>query len=166
MADKKFTLNTYSPSEVILTIGGYQITGWESITIARRVDGFVPVFGIRGKHTRIPTNDTSSFITLPVLQTSQSNEVLSTIHGLDLIEGTGRLAILLKDNSGASVFSSNEAYIVGYPETVFSGTFEYRNWSILCQTTDTFIVGGNSRPSSSVFDGVFNAASNFVNNIF
>jgi hypothetical protein len=162
MADKKFSLNTYSASDVILTIGGYQITGWESITIARRVDGFVPVFGIRGKHTRIPTNDTSSFITLPILQTSQSNEVLSTIHGLDLIEGTGRLAILLKDNSGASVFSSNEAYIVGYPETVFSGTFEYRNWSILCQTTDTFIVGGNAKGTSSIFDSALSAVSSLL----
>ena len=162
MADKKFSLNTYSPSDVILTVGGYQLTGWESITIARRLDSFIPVYGIRGVHTRIPTNDSSAFITIPLLQTSQSNEVLSTIHGLDIVEGTGRLVLLLKDKSGKSVFSSSEGYIVGYPETVFSGTFEYRQWRILCQTTDTFIVGGNAKGTSSILDSTLSAVSSLL----
>ena len=60
----------------------------------------------------ISTLPTLSFT---ILQTSQSNEVLSYIHELDIDESTGRLAITLKDLSGKSVFSSEQAYITGYP---------------------------------------------------
>lgn len=161
----KFTVNTYSPSDVRLVIGGYQLTAWDSITIARRVDNFLPVFGIRGKHCTVPMNDTSSFITIPLLQTSPSNDVMSYIHQLDIENGTGRIALILKDDSGKSVFSSNEGRILGYPEVKFSGGFEYRVWRIFLQTTDSYTVGGNTRPSTSIFDSAFNVASSFVSNI-
>lgn len=165
MAKKSFSVHTYSPSDVMLTIGGYDIDRWESITIARNAQGFTPIRGIRGKNTRVVNKDTSAVIQIPILQTSQSNEVLSEIHSQDLINGTGRLVLMLKDNSGNSVFTSNEAYILGYPETVFSGTFEYRIWSIYCQTTATYIIGGNARPSTSLFDSVVNEISNLASRI-
>lgn len=161
----KFTVDTYSPEDVILTIGGYQLTAWETISISRRVDTFVPVFGIRGKHTSVPTGDTSATIVIPLLQTSASNDVLSAIHDLDSQNGTGRLILMLKDNSGRSIFSSDEGRIMGYPETVYSGGFEYRAWKIWLQSTSTYIVGGNSSPSTSIFDGALNAASNFVSSL-
>lgn len=162
----KFSVFTYSPSDVVLDIGGYQLTGWESISISRRVDGFIPAYGIRNKHTRVPTKDTSATITIPLLQTSQSNDVLSAIHELDLQNGTGRIALMLKDGSGTSVFSSAEAYILGYPEVIFSGDFTYRAWRIFCQTTNTYSVGGNGRPQTSLFDTAINEASNFISGIF
>ena len=63
---------TYSPSEVQLTFGGYTVTGWQSISITRSVDAFKPVRGIRGKHTRVRSIDTSCTITVTILQTSMS----------------------------------------------------------------------------------------------
>lgn len=165
MAKKSFSVHTYSPSDVILTVGGYDIDRWESITIARNAQGFTPVRGIRGKNTRVINKDTSAVIQIPILQTSQSNEVLSGIHSQDLVNGTGRLVLMLKDGSGNSVFTSNEAYILGYPETVFSGTFEYRIWSLYCQTTATYIIGGNARPSTSLFDSVVNEISNLASRL-
>lgn len=158
----RFTVATYSPSDVQLVIGGYQLTGWETISIARSVEGFTQIRGIRGKHTRVRNADTSAIINIPLLQTSPSNDVLSTIHELDLENGTGRIALTLKDNSGRSLFSSNEAYITNYPDVVYSGQFEYRSWKIFCQTTDSYLVAGNTKPSTSIFDGALNEALNFV----
>jgi len=135
---------TYSPKEVVLVVAGYQVTGWESITIARTVDGFIPVRGIRGKNTRVRSTDTSAMITIPLLQTAMSNEVLSEIHTQDLAVGTGRIELLLKDGSGSSVFGSTEAYILGYPVATYSGGAEYREWRLFCQTTSTYIVGANA----------------------
>lgn len=155
-----FTVNTYSPKDVILSFGGYEIAGWDNITIARTSPSFVTVKGIRGKHTRVPTGDTSAYISLNILQTSPSNYVLSEVLNQDEINGTGRISLTLKDNSGNSVFSSDEAYITGYPEVVFSGGFEYRSWSLFCQKTDSFTVGGNNYPETSLFNAALNAVSN------
>lgn len=160
-----FSVNTYSASEVRLIIGGYQITGWESITITRSVKGFNPIRGIRGKNTRIRNTDSSATITIPLLQTSPSNDVFSSIHEQDLQFGTGRLSLTLKDGSGRSVFSSGEAYITGFPTTPMSGQFEYRPWEIFAQTTDTYTVAGNTRPSNSLFDAALNEATNFVDGL-
>lgn len=161
-----FSVMTYSPKDVQLIIAGYPITGWESISINRTAAGFQVVPGIRGKDTRSKNTKTSATISVPILMTSQSNDVLSYIHDLDLDQGTGRLVVTLKDNSGRSIFSSNEAYIRAYPEVVFSATAEYRAWEIYCQTTNSYTVGGNSRPSTSIFDGAVNKASDFISNIF
>ena len=161
-----FTVNTYSPKDLILTIGGYQLTGWQSISISRTVKGFTVVRGIRGKNTRVPNVDTSATINISLLQTSQGNDVLSYIHELDLDEGTARIALMLKDNSGRSVFSSNEAYITGYPTATFSGQFEYRNWELYAQSTSSYVVGGNAKPASDLLDRGLSELGSFIDNIF
>ncbi len=152
----------YSPKDVQLTFGGYTIEGWQSITIARSTEGFKPIRGIRGKHTRVRNIDTSCTITVPILQTSMSNDVMSEIHRLDLLNGTGRIALTISDLSGTGVFSSIEAYVLGYPEVVYSGEFEYRKWVIFAQSTDTYTVGGNAQVVN-IFSGIFNKATGFVN---
>jgi hypothetical protein len=159
-------VNCYSPKDVILTVGGYQLTGWQSITISRTVKGFTVIRGIRGKNTRVPNVDTSATITISLLQTSQGNDVLSYIHELDLEEGTARIALMLKDNSGRSVFSSNEAYITGYPVATFSGQFEYRSWELFAQSTNTYVVAGNAKPATDLFDRALSEVGNFIGNVF
>lgn len=149
-----FSVFTYSPSDVHLIISGYSIAGWESISIARPEKSVTVIKGIRGKHTRVISEDTSATISVRLLQTVQSNDVLSYIHELDRQEGTARLTLTLKDSSGRSVFSSDEAYITGYPTVTYSGNFEYRLWSIFCQTTSPHIVGGNSKPTTSLLDSI------------
>lgn len=153
---------TYSPKEVVLTFGGYTVTGWQSISITRSVDAFKPIRGIRGKHTRVRNADTSCMITIPLLQTSMNNDVFSWIHELDIENGTGRISLTISDLKGTSVFSSVEAYIVGYPEVVYSGEFEYRQWRIFCQTTGSYTVGGNAQVEN-VFSGIFSNASGLAN---
>ena len=153
---------TYSPQEVQLTFGGYTITGWQNLTITRSADAFKPVRGIRGKHTRVRSIDTSCTITVTILQTSMSNDVLCRIHDLDLEYGSGRIELLLKDMGGTGVFSSAEAYVLGYPEVVYSGEFEYRQWRLFCQNTGNYTIGGNGQ-TTSIFSNIFNSAAGLVN---
>jgi hypothetical protein len=159
-------VNTFSPTDVKFIFGGYTVVGWDGITISRSSQGFTPVRGIRGKHSRTRTRDTSATITITLIQSSPSNDVLSQVHAMDLVEGTGRLAISLVDKSGRSKFSSNEAYILGYPESKYSGSIEYRVWTIYCQTTDTYIVGGNDKPETTLVDSLVSGISGIAGNIF
>lgn len=161
-----FTVNTYSPKDVILTVGGYQLTGWQNISISRSVKSFTVIRGIRGKNTRIPNRDFSATINISLLQTSQSNDVLSTILIADEENGTARIALTLKDKSGNSVFSSNEAFITGFPTAIYSGQFEYRNWELFCQTTSTYNVGGNGQSVSGIVNNAISEIGDLIGNIF
>lgn len=162
----KFTVRTYSPQEVQLVVGGYLVAGWDNITISRTSPLFRTVQGIRGKHTRVKSGDTSASLTFALAQTSQSNDVLSQIAALDDVNGTGRLVLTLKDNSGGTVIASDEGYITAYPETVFTGDIEMRLWNIQLQTTTTFNVGGNVKPMSGLLNSALNSATSFINGIF
>lgn len=160
-----FSVVTCSASDVILTLGGYTITGWDVFSLQRRVKGFTPVYGIRGKNTRVQNVDTSATLTITLIETSPSNDVLSAIHELDLENGTARIALMLKDNSGNSVFNSAEAYITGYPTVSYSGEFTYRTWEIFMQSSATYIVGGNARGSTNLLDSLLSSASSAISSI-
>lgn len=153
---------TYSPKEVQLTFGGYTVTGWQQITITRSVEAFKVIRGIRGKHTRVRNADTSCTITIPLLQTSMSNDVFARVHDLDITHGTGRIELTISDLKGTSVFSSSEAYVLGYPEVVFSEEFEYRQWRMFCQSTGNYTIGGNAQVKN-IFSGIFGAAEGLAN---
>lgn len=152
---------TYSPQDVRLVIGGYIFTGWNNITITRP-KSFLVVKGIRGKHTRVQNRDTSATLVISLAQTSPGNDVFSETLRQDIINGTARIALTLVDKSGSSVFSSNDAYVTGYPSATFSGQFQDRPWELFCQSTTDFNVGGNGRSSSSLI----NAVSEAIGNLF
>jgi hypothetical protein len=166
-----FTVATYSPSDVSLTLGGYTLSGWDRINISRRTDSFKPIYGIRGKHTRVrsggkESRDSSCFITIALSQESQANDVLSEIHRQDIDEGTARIALTLKDESGSSVFSSHEAYILTFANAEFSNDFGTREWRIFCQSTETYNVGSNTKPQTSLLDSAISEVTSFVSDIF
>lgn len=142
---------TYNPKDVLFTLGGSYITGWNSFTISRE-PSFLLRKGIRGKHTRIRTYDTSAMITISLPQTSEWNDIFSSIVTNDIASATGRCEITLKDLSGSSFFESREAYIVGFAEVSFDSTIATRNWTIQCLSTTTYNVGGNSKATTQLFD--------------
>jgi len=157
-----FTVNTYSPDDIVLIISGYKVSGWDRITITRNNPGFTPFKGIRGKDSRDKNESTAATLSLSVLSTCPVNSVLSAVHKQDLIYGTGRLIITLKDNSGMSLFGSNEAYILAYPTAGFGADSEYRVWNIQCQTTTEWTVGGNTRPTTKLLDNI----TNYITDLF
>lgn len=161
-----FSVNTYSPSEVTLAFGGYVLTGWNTITLSRNTDTFTPVAGIRGKNTRIKNRNTAATIAFSCLQSGDANDLLTEIHRLDEVNGAARLAITLKDNSGTFLFHTNEGYITSYPDVTFSGQFEYRVWTIQCQSSDTYTVGGNATAQDSLFNQVKTYVGDTISGVF
>lgn len=161
-----FSVNTYSPNDVTLAFGGYVLSGWNTINIKRVYDTFTPVDGIRGKNTRVRNRNTAAIINFSCLQTGEANDILSDIVTQDLTLGTGRISLTLKDGSGSSIFSSSEAYITGYPEVVFSDDFEYRVWTLRCSTSEGWTVGGNLRPSTSLFDKATQFVGDTIGGLF
>jgi hypothetical protein len=155
----EFSINTYSPDNVDLIIGGYKVFGWDRISIQRNVQGYTPYVGIRNKSTRTRNTNTSATLSLSIIQTCPVNDVLANVHALDLQYGTGRLVITLKDNSGRSIFSTVDGYITAYPAAEYTSEIEYRVWNIYCQTTATWVYGGNTKPQTKLFDNIVDKVS-------
>lgn len=148
---------TYVPSDVILLLSGYEITGWEAISIARSSPAFRQIKGIRGKNTRVQLPDSSAVITISALQTELLHEVLSKILEADIAEGTARLEISLSEISGGTRFSTINAYISGYPEIGYGKDNNTVVWTLLCENSDLTV---GSAVNSNV-----EAVQNFLTNV-
>ena len=156
---------TYSPTEVDLIVAGYNVKGWNSIAVSRSATAFTLVRGIRGKNTRVRNRDTSAVIFIDVARTSPVNTVFSEVVRQDLIYGTGRLEILLKDKYGTSLYSSNEAFIDKHPDDAFTTELNNRRWTITCQSTSEWNVGGNESAQESLFSNVSNAVKDGLGSV-
>lgn len=162
-----FNVNTYSPSDVTLAFGGYPLTDWNTISLVKNTAGYTAVKGIRGKNTRYRNTDTSATISFSCLQTGEANDIMSEIHRIDLQNGNARISLTLKDGSGSSVFHSSEAFITDFPETTFSGDFEYRIWTIYCLSSEAdWNVGGNLEVQNSLFNKATTFIGDTLSNIF
>lgn len=168
---------TYSPSDVVLDVSGYTMTGVVRLSIEWNAETFKTIRGIRGKNTRVQSLDTGATLTVELLQTSLSNDVLSDLFTLDKSYQSSRLQVYLKDKSGRTEISSSEAFVSNLPSVSFSNELETRVWKILLLETSSSAVKGNSTDlpdilnSSGEFvdkivDNVSGAASDFVGGLF
>lgn len=151
---------TYSPKQVLLSIGSYQITGFAPntfIQVEQSAKTFEIVKGMRGVNARKRNLDKSLRITFRLLQTHDTNNILTQIHNQDIETGAGRFAITLTDLSsseagdGKGQITSQKAFIEGYPDIVYSGSLEAREWTIICLDYEKYQVAGNSSPTLSLF---------------
>ena len=129
-------MRIYDPNEVILNIGGADITGYAPgtfISVAMDEDAFKVVIGAAGDVVRSKSNNRMAALTVTLLQTSPSNDLLSTVHNLDQAgrNGAGVFAIELRDAfDGRAVFTSGAAWIQKAPDATFGDTDSNRAWTI------------------------------------
>lgn len=126
-------------------VGGFSSDA--SISIARENETWSKVVSPDGKFlTRIKNSDKSATITLPLISTSPSNDVLSAIANYDEANDNndGMFSITIADKSGRSVYHSDQAF-VGVPATQEFGVAEStREWAVMAGNLDS-VVGGNSK---------------------
>lgn len=154
-------INTYSAVDVILSFGGYTLVGWDNISVKRDTTQSNFIRGIRNKNTRVINPNTSAIISISCPQTSACHDIFSQIAEMDrMTGGNGRIELTLQDLNGGNIITSNESYLVGYPDVTYSNSIENYTWSIQCYYTDSPSVSTRS-PQSSLFD----VGMNFLNRI-
>jgi hypothetical protein len=147
------TVTTYDPQSILFTLGESILVGWNSMASARK-PAFNKVDGIRGKHTRTKSFDTSAVIRISLPMSSEWNGIFSDIISQDIQYGSGRCEIMIKDTSGGTLIKSSEAYITNFADISFDNTISERVWTIQCLTTDVYSVGGTTKPVSSILDAI------------
>ena len=140
-------ITTYDPKKVLISFAGREITGYADgtfITIEPHGEGFTLTVGSDGEMVRSIDPDDALVVTLTLLQSSESNDHLSTIYQLDKKTGKGLVPLLIKDGTGRTRAAAGKSYISQLPSVGFAKTGEEtREWSIIA-ADGQIIVGGNS----------------------
>ena len=146
-------LFTYIPSKVYIEISGYKVQGHVGVSVSLDNPSFRTLKGIRGQAIRVRDTHTTGKLVITLLQTSPTNDLFSDIVQQDITWGTGRLTAVIKDESGSSLFFTDNAYLDGFPALDFSMVAGARVWTLNCLSipTDQIVVGGNYKPALDLF---------------
>ncbi len=140
-------LTTYDPDDVSAVFAGIPIAGYADgtfVEIEQDEDDFSLTVGSDGEACRAKTNNRAASMTVTLLQSSATNDLLSAKRNADILtpSGDGIGAFMVKDNSGTTVCNAQKAWIVKPPAVVYSRGVEARAWTFKTDSMDWF-VGGN-----------------------
>ena len=152
------SLATFAPNDVTIVLSQassgitHIVSGFSEdsiVSIERNSDTFELYTGADDTNTRIYKANTSATLTIPLQQTSNSNDILSTLYINDknTRDSSGLFTITVKDNSGRSTYFSEEAYISVVPSSEFGNSMMTRDWVIQAVRLEQYI-GGNSNLSA------------------
>ena len=140
-------VKTYDPSNVSMIYGAIPIKGFAqdaAITVEHDEDDWTLVTGVDGEGTRSKTSNRSATVTVALMQSSETNDLLSAARLLDMNtpNGTGGHALIIKDGSGRSVFACATAWIQKAPSAELNREATTREWTF---RTDNMVAhhGGN-----------------------
>lgn len=128
-------LRTYDAKEVALIFAGNPISGFADgtfVSVDQNEDSFTLAVGSDGEGARSKNNNRSATITFTLLQTSASNAALAALHNLDILSanGDGIGPVLVKDNSGNSLYTADKAWVRKPPTAEFGREVGSREWTI------------------------------------
>jgi len=135
------------PAEFTITYGTHTIQGYADgtyIGIVYNANTFEAMKGADGEAARVITNDNSVLITVTLIQTSQSNTVLSGLSNIDRKTGAGALPFFVKDNSGDTAGGGSIAWVQKDPDVTNSKSIESRAWQFYVPHYEG-VVGGNAQ---------------------
>ena len=136
---------TYSSKEVSILAGTAEIKGYgdgDFVSIEMVEDAFTVISGADGEATWSQNPSTLSTVTITLMSSSPSNDVLSALHITDRSTGLGTFPLFIKDNSGRDLFVSDAARITKMPTITKGKEVGSREWTISCANSVMF-AGGN-----------------------
>lgn len=140
-------VKTYDPSNVSMFYGAIEMQGFAqdaAISVEHDEDDWTLVTGVDGEGTRSKTSNSSATITVSLMQSSVVNDLLSAERELDRLapNGTGGKPLLIKDNSGRSIYAAQTAWIQKAPSAELNREATTREWVF---RTDNLVAfhGGN-----------------------
>jgi hypothetical protein len=139
-------VKTYSPKDVSVIVAGTQISGFAEdsfVTVERDSDAFTKIVGADGEVSRSASADLSGTITLTLLGTSASNDILAALAIADAISLNGEFPVLIKDELGTSLHTAPTSWIQKASTKEYGAEIGDNEWVLQCSELIEF-VGGNS----------------------
>lgn len=139
-------VNTYNPALISVITGAKIISGYSDdsqVTVERMTDSFAESVGADGHVTRSRTNDNRGTITVQLMQSSPSNDDLQAYATNDELNGTGTFPVLVRDASGRTICSGDQAWLVKTATAEYGRSITNRTWTIRVANL-VMNVGGNN----------------------
>jgi hypothetical protein len=139
-------IKTFDPANYSLIIGPHIVEGFadgEFMNLSFQDDDWEHVSGADGEEMRVKKNDLRAELTMTLLQSSASNDYLSTLRSTDQASGAGVVPMLLKDNNGNSVAESIGCWVKRAPDMANSKSPSNREWVLQVYRCNVFIGGNN-----------------------
>ena len=142
------TLLTYSPSDVSVTYAGKPIQGFSNeniVRISRESPTYTSKRAMDGSVCITQQRHSKWQVKIYLAQSSSSNDFLSGVQQLLFENNTSvmeYLPLIIKDNSGNTMFFAKDVWIEEIPEISFNQSIDTREWVFMCNDVN-YILGGN-----------------------
>lgn len=136
---------TYDLDMMTIALGPILMDGFqegEAVTI-ETPETFTMKVGADGKVTRSKTLNLSAIVTINLMQSSASNDLLGALHLLDrnAHNGAGISPLYIRDRSGRAVYTAAQAWIAKAPDVSFGNEPAPRAWVIHCSRLNRIDAG-------------------------
>lgn len=138
-------LKTYDPGQVVVNVGGRDITGFADgtfVKVERNADAFSLTIGADGEATRVKSRNRSGRFTFTLQQSSPSNDILTAVANKDEVTNTGVVPVMVKDANGTTLASAAKAWSVKKASAEFGKDASSREWIFETHQLD-LTIGGN-----------------------
>lgn len=136
----------YDPKEHSIIFGG-PMSGFaddQMIEIEWDEDAFEDIVGVDGETTRSDNGNNNATAKIKLMQSSNSNDVLSALYNLDKLTpgGAGVVPFTIKDGQGTTLIVAGSAYVKKLPTVTRGKKAGPQEWTIRLVNPKVFI-GGN-----------------------
>ena len=140
-------VRTYNPDRIVLLLGGVQAQGFDEdtfIEIAPLADAVTSKAGADGEVARSIGTDLRHTITITLMQTSPTNDVLSGLAAADRLTcGGAAFPVLVQDLCGRTFFAAASAWVSQRPTQAFGREVGNRVWQLTTGAPTVSLIGGN-----------------------
>jgi hypothetical protein len=150
---------TYSPSDISITFAGVPIEGFSSDNVVRinRIDPIYTSKRAMDGSVSVTKQKYSKWqVSIFLAQSSESNDLLNGVQKLLFsadIKALQYLPLIIKDNSGTTMFFAKDVWIEQLPELEFGQSLATREWVFMCNDVEC-IIGGNAEDLSGITEAV------------
>lgn len=137
-------LKTYDPAKLSIVFAGIPIQGFAEDTlvkVTRAEKSFNLKVGTTGEAARARNRNRSGTVTFTLLQTSASNDALSSKLQEDELTGTGTGPLLVADNLGTTVINGDQCFLEKPADVEFGKEIQAREWTVVVPDLDMFVGG-------------------------
>jgi len=138
---------TYNVNRVAVIVGGVPMEGFADgsrVTVEFDEDQYTKVTGSDGLTTRSKSNNYAGIVTITLQQSSRSNDFLSGLWNADRVNDAGVVPILIKDDSGRTLWTSEHAWVKKMPDQEFGKESSDREWAL--DTGKLVGIAGGNQP--------------------
>lgn len=125
---------TWDPKQCVVEFAGQDLSGLadDFISVDYESDTFSDVAGADGEVARARTRDERATVTITLMQSSASNDVLNAAAILDKAAGQGVYPFFLRDLNGTTIASASRAWVMKPPPIELGKAMKDRQWKIRC----------------------------------